>query len=85
MYLYIFIYIYIYLCIFIYIPIPSVCPSVRKRDFFTKSDVFNYRLRLNETTKVKIKYMSILVILIRVSMLYLRTIGKKLKPSTPFV
>ena len=52
--------------------------------FFSKLDVFNCRLRLNETIKGKTKYMSILVIIRRISMLYLKTIGQKVKPPSPF-
>ena len=72
----------------------SVCPEnflVRKIflsgkvTFFSKLDLFNRRLRLNETTKGKTKYMSILFIIRRDSMIYFRTIGQKIKRPSPFV
>ena len=58
--------------------------SSGKVTFFSKLDFFNWRLRLNETTKGKTKYMSILVIIRRDSMLYLRIIGPKIKPPSLF-
>ena len=65
----------------------SVRPSVRPETwfFFTKLDDYNCQLQLNETTKGKTKYMSILFIIRRDSMLYLKTIGQKIKQPSPFV
>ena len=57
----------------------------RQTHHFFKMDVFNCRLRLNETTKSKKIYMSSLVIIRRDSKQYLRIIRQKIKPPSPFV
>ena len=56
-----------------------------KVTFFSKLDIFNCRLQLSETLKGKTKYMSILGIIRRNSMVYLRTIGQKLNRPSPFI
>ena len=45
----------------------------------------NCRMRLNKSIKGKTKYMIILFIIWRVSILYLRIIGQKIKPPSPFI